>query len=144
MERSVAENIVRGRRAIELAQCRGIDTASWEESLAVLERQHLLAWAVELSEQEITLPSAVSYVEAPLRTVTTDRISWYAGQYLRTISFSHLGQNLSGSWEPWTATWWRGIESEALAAMSALREAVENLHLADRFRGRREEAELVG
>ncbi len=139
LERSLAENIVRGRRAIELAQRRGMETAAWEESLAVLERQHLMAWAAELSEQGITLPNTVSYAEAPLRTVTTDRISWYAGHYLRTLSLSHLGQQAGRGWEPWTAAWWRGIESEALAALSTLREVVESLQLAERPKSQRDE-----
>lgn len=68
---------------------------------------HLLAWASELSEKNITLDQPVSYLEAPLRTIA-------------------MAQNFqkSGSWKPWTPEWWQEQEREAFRALSALQEAV--------------------
>ena len=74
MPRALAEDIARGRQAITFAHQRGLDTNEWEESLARLERQQLLAWASEMAEQCLTLPERIVFVEAPLRTITTERV----------------------------------------------------------------------
>ena len=123
MSRSLIEEISRGRRAITLARQRGLDTTVWEESLANLERRTLLAWAAQLAEQDVVLTSTVSYVEAPMRTITTERVSWYATHYLRTIAHARLQQQ-TGGWRPWTPEWWREREEEALGALAALRVAL--------------------
>ena len=84
----------------------------------------LLAWASEFSEQELVLASPVSYVEAPRRTVTTGRVSSYAAHYLRTMLLARLHQR-TGGWGHWTPEWWREREADALSALAALREAVQ-------------------
>ena len=83
----------------------------------------ITAWAAELSEQGIVLSMPVEYVEAPLRTVTTERVSWYAAHYLRTITFARSQQEW-GSWGVWTPEWWREREQEALGTLKSLREAL--------------------
>lgn len=88
------------------------------------ETSQLLAWASELAEHGCELSDSVRYVEAPLRTVTTARVSWYAGHYLRTISFARLLQGTS-NWGDWTPRWWRAREEEALKALAALRQVLE-------------------
>ena len=85
---------------------------------------HLLAWASELAEQALVLPEPVTYVEAPKRTVSTTRVSWYAAHYLRTVSYARLQQEIGG-WGHWTPEWWREREEEALGALAVLREALE-------------------
>ena len=65
MTRTLTENIARGRQAIALARRQAIDTASWEESLADLERQEILPWASEVSEQDIVLPEGVTVCRGP-------------------------------------------------------------------------------
>jgi hypothetical protein len=52
MTRTLTENIARGRQAIALAQRKSIDTASWEESLADLERQEILCILARLAGLE--------------------------------------------------------------------------------------------
>lgn len=84
---------------------------------------HLLAWASELAGQEIVLPEEVRFVEAPLRTVATRRVSWYATQYLRTIASARLSQD-TGGWGKWTSEWWRERQEEALGALASLKEAL--------------------
>ena len=122
--RSLAENIDRGRTAIAAAKERGIDTAAWEARVAELEQESLLAWAAEIAEEGTELQLEVSYVEAPLRRVTTDRVSWYAGHYLTTIAQARLSQAAGGRGR-WKPEWWSEREQEALGALHALREAVE-------------------
>ncbi len=124
---SLVEDIERGRKAIALAKQQGKDTSQWEAHLADLERQSLLGWASELAEQELVLTQAVCYVEAPLRTVTTYRVSWYAAHYLKTISTARLQQKIGG-WKPWTPKWWAEREAEALQALHSIRAAMEEVH----------------
>ena len=83
----------------------------------------LKSWAGSLSEEGLVLNEPVMYVEAPLRVVTTKRVSWYAAHYLKTIGFARMGME-SGSWSTWTPAWWKGREQEALGALRALREAL--------------------
>ena len=92
--------------------------------MAELEQESLLAWAAEVAEEGTELQWEVSYVEAPLRKVTTDRVSWYAGHYLTTIAQARLSQATSG-WGRWTPQWWKEREDEALGALRALRGALE-------------------
>ena len=84
----------------------------------------LLPWASELAEQDLVLPERVSFVEAPKRTVTTERVSWYAVHYLKTISCARIQQQ-TGGWGLWTPEWWREREQEALGSLAALRKALE-------------------
>ncbi|MBI4337353.1 MAG: hypothetical protein HY683_05945 [Chloroflexi bacterium] len=127
MTRPIAEEIARGRRAIALAQARGRDTAPWEQYLAYLEQQALLAWASELAERDLVLSLPISYVEAPLRTVTTTRVSWYAAHYLKTIASARLYREYPKlCWGQWTPPWWQGREEDALGALAALREALSD------------------
>lgn len=103
-----------------------MDTSAWEAVLADLERQALLAWASELAEQELELDTPVEYVEAPLRRVSTTRVSCYAAHYLKTIVAARLYQEHPHlCWGRWTPKWWREREKEALGALAALRAALE-------------------
>ena len=122
--RSLTDNINRGRRAIALARQRGIDTTEWESLLAELQLRSLLAWASELAEQDVVLPEPISYIEAPRRTVTTEEVSRYAARYLWTIGYSRLQQE-TGGWGRWTPEWWTGVEDEAVGALAGLRSALD-------------------
>ena len=84
----------------------------------------LLAWAGGLAEQELCLPDPVTYAEAPMRTVTTARVSWYATEYLRTVTSARIHQQ-TGGWGLFTPEWWRQREREALGALEALRAALD-------------------
>jgi hypothetical protein len=85
----------------------------------------LLAWASELAERDVVLPEPVSYVEVPLRTVSTRRVSWYVAHYLKTISAARLYQeNPELCWRPRTREWWKEREDEALGALASLRKAL--------------------
>jgi replicative DNA helicase len=86
--------------------------------------EHLLAWAAELAEQELVLPRPVSYVEAPLRTISTQRVSYYAALYLREISYARLQQR-AGGWGSFTLGWFKEQERGAIEALAALREAMQ-------------------
>jgi hypothetical protein len=88
------------------------------------ETEHLLAWAAELAEQELVLPRAVRYIEAPLRTITTQRVSYYAGLYLREISYARLQQR-TGGWGRFTREWFKEQERGAIQALAALGEAIQ-------------------
>ena len=83
----------------------------------------LLAWASELAEQDLTLTEPVSYLEATLCTISTQRVSWYASHYLRGITSGRIGQH-TGGWGIFDAEWHREQETEALAALAALRKAM--------------------
>ncbi len=92
----------------------------------------LLAWASELAEKDLVLSSPVTYIEAPLRKVTTKRISWYAAHYLKTIAaawfyrqYPHL------CWGQWTPEWWHEREEEALGALAALCRVLEESQRAE-------------
>ena len=95
----------------------------------------LLAWASELAEQDLVIREPISYVEVPLRTVTTSRVSYQASHYLHTIASARLYQE-RGSWGAWTSDWWRQREEEAVQALSALRAAVSEAERADGVRER--------
>lgn len=84
----------------------------------------LLAWAAELAEQDIELVAPIEFTEAPLRTVTTLRVSYYASHYLKTIAHVRVHRS-SGGFGSWTPSWWDEQEMEALDALKALREAVD-------------------
>lgn len=123
MTRTLTEDIARGYRAVHLARQLGKDTRAWEEHLATLERQALLAWACDLAELDMVLPDCITFIEAPQRPVTTGRVSWYAREYLRTISFARLQQQ-SGGVGQWTTEWWKKRQGEAVGALEALRQAL--------------------
>jgi hypothetical protein len=83
----------------------------------------LLAWAAQLAEENTVLDRPVEFVEAPLRVITTTRVSHYAAQYLKTISRARLEQP-AGGWGIFTPQWWREREEEALGALASLRQAM--------------------
>jgi hypothetical protein len=86
--------------------------------------EHLLAWASEIAQQDLVLPMPVRYLEAPLRTVTTHRVSYYANLYLREISYARLQQR-TGGWGRFTSEWFKEQERGAIQALAALREAIQ-------------------
>lgn len=124
MSRTLAEDIDRGRRAIDLARHQGLDTTQWEMSLADLERQELLAWASELAERDLILSEAIRFEEEPLRPVSITDVSKYAVRHLRFIAKAGLEQRLGG-WHIWTTDWWTEREHAALGSLAALRKAFE-------------------
>ena len=95
-----------------------------QRSASITPDEALLTWAHELAEHEVVLTEPLVYVETPLRTVTTDRISWYASHYLRTIATARLNQ-ATGGWKTWTGCWWVEREQEAFGALKALRAAFD-------------------
>jgi hypothetical protein len=90
------------------------------------ERKKLLSWAAHLAEENLLLSEPVTYAEAPLRTVTTYRISWYAAQYLAVVTYARLQQQ-NGSWGMFTAGWWQSRESDAYNALCNLRNVCEHV-----------------
>lgn len=123
MNRTLTENIDRGRTAIGLARQQGQDTTQWELSLAGLERQEMLAWASELGERELLLTPPVEFEEEPLRHVTITEVSNYAVRHLRFIANASL-ERQTGGWHIWTADWWTEQEQAAFVALEALRKAL--------------------
>lgn len=125
MNRTLTEEIARGRRAIAIGQDRGMNTAQWEQALADLQRQELLAWASEVGQGDEVLPTSITYQEAPLRPVTTNYISRQARMYLRDIALAEVYQQ-SGGWGRFDQEWWASRAAEAIQALEALRAAVAN------------------
>ena len=124
MNRTLTQNINRGREAIDLARHQGHDTAQWELSLAELERQEMLAWASELADQKLILATEICFAETPLRPITITEVSKYAVAHLMFIAKSILEQQ-AGGWHIWTSEWWTQQEHAALDSLSALRKAME-------------------
>ena len=87
--------------------------------------EDLLPWASELSERELVLKTRVSFVETPLRTITTERVSFYAALYLKTIAMARSNQDPDLCWGIYTPEWWKQQEQQALDALSGLRSALE-------------------
>ena len=125
MNRALTEDIDRGRRAIELARQRGRDTGVWEESLAGLERQELLAWANELAEQGLVLERRAEFAETSLRPVFVAEVSKYAARQLRFISFANVQQRTGGigGWRP---EWFSAQAEVAFGALRALKKVLSN------------------
>jgi hypothetical protein len=72
----------------------------------------------------MVLPNPLTYIEAPLRAITTGRVSHYAAVYLKTISLAHSNKR-TGSRRSFTQDWWRRQEQEAIQALLALRRAMQ-------------------
>ena len=123
MTRTLIDNIARGRQAIALARRQAIDTTSWEESLADLERQEILAWASEICEQDIVLTDGVDFVEEPLRPVTITKVSQYVADRLRFIIHAHFQQSTGGMGR-WLPSWWKEREEASIGALISLRGAM--------------------
>jgi hypothetical protein len=70
------------------------------------------------------LGTPIKYTEVPLRTVTTGRVSFYASQYLKTVSYARMSQR-TGGWGTWTPGWWKKREDEAFGALRRLRDAMK-------------------
>ena len=87
------------------------------------ERGPLLAWAAQVAEQDVVLEKPVTYVEAPLRRITTKRVSRHALTYLRAIILAQTSMRTGGR-GAFTQDWWRNQEGQAMRALQALREAV--------------------
>ena len=84
----------------------------------------LLVWAKDIALEGLTLPTPITFKESPPVSVTTDRVSFYAAKYLTTIVTARTAQE-TGGWGQFAATWHRGCEREALAALQALRDAID-------------------
>ena len=84
----------------------------------------LLGWASQFAQQDIVLEVPVTFVEAPLRRLTTAEVSSCVGKYLRIITRAQINQ-ANGSWHPWTTEWWKGREEEAITALASLKQAIE-------------------
>lgn len=124
MNRTLTENIDRGRTAIDLARQQGRDTTRWELSLADLERQEMLAWASELAESALVLLEPICFEEEPLRPVAITELSKFAVRNLRFIANAGL-ERQRGGWHIWTTDWWTEREYAALGALEALRKAMD-------------------
>ena len=85
---------------------------------------YLLNWASELSQRDLVLQTPVQFIEAPLRLVTTDRVSEYACRYLCVIASARIHRG-SGGWGLFTPDWWKERKAESLEALAALREAMK-------------------
>jgi hypothetical protein len=116
------EELVELLRSHKAAVLQSLAGDGWQPS--VCDIPQLLAWASELAEQEVVLPEPVTYVEAPLRTISTPRVSYYAALYLREISYARLQQR-TGGWGCFTSEWFKEQERGAIEALAALREAIQ-------------------
>ena len=123
MTRTLTENIARGRQAIVLARRQAIDTASWEDCLADLERQEILSWASEVCEQDLVLVEGLAFVEEPLRPVTIAKVSQYVGDRLRFIIHAYFQQRTGGMGR-WLPSWWKEREKACIGALISLRSAM--------------------
>ena len=86
-------------------------------------REQLLNWASRLAEEGLELPVKITYEEAPLRIISTTRVSDSAAHYLTTIFRAQHGQR-TGGWGKWTSEWWKQREEEAMHALTNLRYAL--------------------
>ena len=84
----------------------------------------LLNWASNLSEQKRVLHAPVKFLEAPLRPVQVEHVSDYAARQLRTIISARIHTD-AGGWDNFTPEWWQDRKDDALAALAALRDALE-------------------
>lgn len=98
--------------------------AKESQDLAPEPTAELLGWASELAEQDIVLDVPITFVEAPLRKLTTAEVSSHAAKYLRSISSARLQQK-TGGWPPWTPQWWKAREDEAIGSLGSMRVAVQ-------------------
>jgi hypothetical protein len=90
------------------------------------ETQKLLSWAAYLAEENLILSQPVTYVEAPLRTITTYQISWYAAHYLAAVTHAR-SQQQNGGWGMFTTGWWQSRENDAFNALRNLRIVYERV-----------------
>jgi hypothetical protein len=84
----------------------------------------LLGWASALAESGLLLGEPVRFTEAPLRSITTERVSYYAAGYLRVITRARLQQRTGGTGR-FLPPWWREREQDALYALGQLKLAME-------------------
>ena len=86
--------------------------------------ERLLNWASNLSEQKRVLHAPVKFLEAPLTPVQVELVSDYAARQLRTIISARIHTD-AGGWDNFTPEWWQDRKDDALAALAALRDALE-------------------
>ena len=86
--------------------------------------EEILGWAWELAESDVVLEAPVTYVETPLRRLTTVRVSEHAARHLRTIGLARVHEE-AGGWSPWTSDWWQSRTEDAVRALRSLRTALE-------------------
>ena len=126
MAQRLADRVEQGRRAIAIARGQGLDTHEWEGHLNRLveaEQQHLLAWAAEVAEADVTLVSPITYRETSLRPITTSQVSQSIRRYLKTIASAEI-HRATGGWKNYPPEWWDGQANQALGALKALRSAM--------------------
>ena len=123
---TLAENISIGRKSIEAARQRGIDTSGWEAVLADLERQQLMLWASELGQADMTLAIPITYLETPLRPITTTQVSQSIRRYLKTVASAEI-HRATGGWKDYPPEWWDGQANAAIGALKALRSAMADV-----------------
>ena len=85
----------------------------------------LLPWASELAEQDLVLSAGISFVETPLRTITTEQVSYFAALYLKTIVRAQSYQHPDRCWGIYTPEWWKQQEQQAFDALAGLKIALE-------------------
>jgi hypothetical protein len=88
----------------------------------------LLAWAAHAAEVGLTLPEVVQFWETPLRQITTAQVGRYCRDQLKYLSLDRSNR-ATGGWGRFTPDWWRGMEAEALQALSALKTAMDETGL---------------
>ena len=90
----------------------------------------ILGWAWELAEGDVVLEAPITYVEAPLRRLTTANVSEHAARHLRTIALARIHQ-ATGGWSIWTSDWWQYRTDDAIRALRGLRTALEAANAED-------------
>ena len=120
---TLADSIAIGRKSIAAARRRGIDTSGWEAILADLEQQQLLAWAAEVAEADVMLVSPITYLETPLRPITTVQVSRVTRTYLKTVAMAKIHRT-TGGWKNYPPEWWDWQANQALGALKVLRSAM--------------------
>ena len=88
------------------------------------DRRPLLAWAARMVEEGLSLKVPIYFAHTEKKMVATSQAARYAGHYLRVLTLSHL-QLQDTNTRRWASDWWRHRGKDALAALAALKEAVD-------------------
>ena len=88
------------------------------------ETANLLAWAAGAAEAGLTLQEPILFLETPLRLYTTTEVGRYCRDRLKFLSMAQSNR-VTGGWGRFPQEWWTEMESEAIAALAALKSATD-------------------
>ena len=87
---------------------------------------YLLAWASEAAEAGAILAEPVHFFETPLRPYTTAQVGRYCREQLKVIVLARSSR-ATGGWGRFTPEWWTEMETKAIEALAALKDATEDV-----------------